>query len=541
MRNVLAAALAVPVIALVVARSVDRRAGGRRLLAVVALLAVGAITALAGTRPDPATGVPPTRSEPLEAAALSTQIRTSESPSAPVTITFSAPMDTASVELMLRVVPSRAVDIAWDATGTRLTVAPRTAWKPSTYYTVTVLEGALDATGRPLERPVRAAFLTRQAVAATVAATSIAAGEAAIATAFRVAFSGPIDESTLDLVLSPAAAGTLVPAEASTAEAPVYDFRPDEPLAPDTAYTVSLAPGVRDLDGAEIESTGLEIRTAAAPAVVRFRPRHGWTDVAWNQLLSVRFTEPMDHASTEAAWSATQGTTKLAGTFRWAENDTVLVFDPSTNLGYAQKVELLVGAGATSKAGVPIVAAASITFTTAPKPAPRPSTSSGGGSGGGSGGSIGGSTWAAVESYYLGLMNCTRTGGLVTSTGSCSSPGGRNVAALWQDAGITAKVARPYAKKLAINNLCTHFSGGNPGDRLRAAGYTSYIWAENLGCRSGDPYAAVLGSHLYFQSEASYSGGHYVNLMNAKYDRVGLGVWVSGGRVRLVVDFYHPL
>ena len=29
-------------------------------------------------------------------------------------------------------------------------------------------------------------------------------------------------------------------------------------------------------------------------------------------------------------------------------------------------------------------------------------------------------------------------------------------------------------------------------------------------------------------------------MMNAAYDRVGIGVWVSGGRVRLVIDFYHP-
>jgi len=27
--------------------------------------------------------------------------------------------------------------------------------------------------------------------------------------------------------------------------------------------------------------------------------------------------------------------------------------------------------------------------------------------------------------------------------------------------------------------------------------------------------------------------------MNAAYNRVGIGVWVSHGRVRLVVDFYH--
>ena len=73
----------------------------------------------------------------------------------------------------------------------------------------------------------------------------------------------------------------------------------------------------------------------------------------------------------------------------------------------------------------------------------------------------------------------------------------------------------------------------------RRAGYTSYRWAENIGCRSGDPYQAVLGSHLFFQSEKSYNGGHYVNLMNAAYNRVGIGVWVSGGRVRLVIDFYH--
>jgi hypothetical protein len=30
-------------------------------------------------------------------------------------------------------------------------------------------------------------------------------------------------------------------------------------------------------------------------------------------------------------------------------------------------------------------------------------------------------------------------------------------------------------------------------------------------------------------------------MMNSAYDRVGIGVWVYAGRVRLVIDFYHPL
>jgi uncharacterized protein YkwD len=203
---------------------------------------------------------------------------------------------------------------------------------------------------------------------------------------------------------------------------------------------------------------------------------------------------------------------------------------------------MAVAATATSTDGATLSKAAVATFSVEAKPQSRtattvsrpPSSSSSGG------GSVGGGSWGAVEVYYLRLMNCTRTGGWVTSTGSCSSPGGRSVAALKLDSGISTKVTRPYAKLLATTNQCSHFVNGNPGNRLSRAGYTSYIWAENIGCRSGNPYSAVLGSHLFFQSEKSYNGGHYVNLMNAKYDRVGIGVWVSGGRVRLVVDFYHP-
>ena len=118
---------------------------------------------------------------------------------------------------------------------------------------------------------------------------------------------------------------------------------------------------------------------------------------------------------------------------------------------------------------------------------------------------------------------------------------GNAMAAYAASAGITAKVSKPYAILLSSRNICSHFADGNPGNRLRRAGYTSYKWAENLGCRSlSNPYKAVLGSHLYFQSEKSYLGGHYVNLMNATYDRVGLAVVVTRGVLRLVVDFYHP-
>lgn len=152
--------------------------------------------------------------------------------------------------------------------------------------------------------------------------------------------------------------------------------------------------------------------------------------------------------------------------------------------------------------------------------------------------------WGPEELFVLGLVNCTRTGGWVQSDGSCRGYGsGRYsayVAPLRYSAGISNAVSRPYARLLAIRGSCSHFLDGNPGDRLRRAGYTGYTWAENLGCRDGYSYArtAVLQSHLVFQSEKSSNGGHWKNIKNPKYKWIGIGVWKYGTKVRLVTDFY---
>lgn len=152
--------------------------------------------------------------------------------------------------------------------------------------------------------------------------------------------------------------------------------------------------------------------------------------------------------------------------------------------------------------------------------------------------------WSGSELYYLSLVNCTRTGGWVLNDGTCRGYGsGRYsayVAPLRLSAGISDRVARPYAKYLADTNQCSHFLRGNPGDRLRRAGYNGYSWGENIGCRSGYRWVqtAVLASHLAFQAEKSSNGGHWRNIKNYKFKWVGIGIWKTSGRVRLVTDFY---
>ena len=545
MHKAAVALLAVPILVAVYVGALLRRSTLARVglaLGVALVLGVGVIGA---GLPMTTIANPPTAIVPLTSAAFTTTFATDRGVGEPVTIAFSTPMDRVSVAAAVRVEPETPVALAWDATDTVLTISPLEHWPAGTFHTITVEAGALASSGQPLARPARAAFLTRAATTGSAVATRPVGTRVSLGTSFLVTFGRPVDHDTVETAirLDPPTPGVVQ--ASNPADGPIrYTFVPTAPLRPDVEYRLVVS-GVRDLDGIALDTIRLAVRTTSAPAVVRFRPRAETKDVARDAAISVRFTESMERRSTARAFSVTAGGTPVAGKIRWAESDTVLVFTPVAALPYGTTVAMDVTVAARSVAGVPLGAPGHGAFGTVAKPTPAPAakttktakpttTSSGGGT------AVGGGSWASVETYYLGLMNCTRTGGWVTSTGTCSSPGGRAVAPLKLDSGISSKVARPYAKKLAVGNDCSHFIGGNPGDRLRRAGYTSYRWAENLGCRSGAAKAAVLASHLFFQSEKSYSGGHYVNLMNAKYDRVGIGVWVYGGRVRLVVDFYHP-
>jgi uncharacterized protein YkwD len=552
LRKLTTAILAVPILAIVYLPLLRRRGVAARIGVAASVGIVVAAAAIGLSRPVPATATAPAPPITALADGAFREIGAVTDLRAGVPIRFSEPMDPASVAASLDLVPANTVQLEWDTDHRVLTVHPSSHWAAGTYQTISVRPGALAATGRPMSGSARAAFLTRPATTGRIAATSLVGDRASLATAFRITFDRPVSSAVLrgTLRTTPAAAGTLT-ADGDAAIASSFTFRPAALLTAGAQYRVLVA-GMTDLDGSAVSVEPLAVTTTDAPRVIRFRPVDGTRTIDRTAVLSVRFSESMQHATTSAAFRVTAGGKPVAGAISFAESSRVLVFRPLKAMPAAATIVVRIGDTATSTHGVPLVGPATATLTTAPAPVPpRPAartTSSGGStpkptpkpkppSGGGA---VGGGSWGAVETYYLRLMNCTRTGGWVTSTGSCSSPGGRSVAPLRLDSGISSKVSRPYAKKLAVNNLCTHFSGGNPGDRLRAAGYSSYIWAENIGCRSGNPFSAVLGSHLFFQDEKPTNGGHYVNLMNAKYDRAGIGVWVSGGRVRLVVDFYHP-
>jgi uncharacterized protein YkwD len=538
------ALLAVPIVSAVylgalVRRSVVPRIGLALLIGI--LLGVGVIGA---GLPATTTARPPTPIVPLTQAAFQTTVVTGHDLTAPVAISFSTPMDPGSVASAVTVDPPTPVELSWDPSARLLTISPESHWSPGAFYTVSVQAGALAGTGQPLAQPARAAFLTREATTSSVAPTDPIGTRVSVDSGFSVTFARAVDPETVAsaIKIDPPVAGSLTVAGAP--RGPVqYTFQPSKALGAGKTYRLTVA-GVIDADGVALAPVSMAVKTTNPPGVVRFRPQESATNTPRDAAISVRFTEAMDRSSTARAFSVRIGGKAIKGSISWAEAGKVLVFKPAAALPYDAAVVAKVDITAKSATGALMVRSTRAIFRTAPKPAApartpitKPKTTS---VGAGGGGAVGGGSWGAVESYYLRLMNCTRTGGWVTSSGACSSPGGRGVAALVIDSRISSRVTRPYAKLLATQGACSHFIGGNPGNRLARAGFSSYRWAENIGCRSGSPSSAVLGSHLFFQSERPYSGGHYVNLMNAAYDRVGIGVWVSGGQVRLVVDFYHP-
>ena len=519
-------------------RSTRARVGialGTAVMLGSSVLAVGQPATTVATAPHPIL--------PLTQAEFDAAVATNQGVTEPVTIRFSTAMDRTSVAASLHVEPATAIKLAWSAGDTVLTVSPVTHWAAGVFHTITVEAGALAASGQPLTRPGRAIFLTRAATTVSIAATDVVKGLVLQDTSFVVSFARPVDASTVaDAIrLDPPTGGSLQPIglPGDNAVGPMrYRFVPATQLQPGVAYRL-LVEGATDTDGLVLPTAELDVRAVVEPSVAQIRPADRASGISRDATISARFTAKMDRATTARALNVTVAGKTISGTVGWTANDTVAVFTPKAPLPSNATVTVDVASTATDAAGIPLAAGVQAAFKTTGAAGPKTATKrtvsvpiTGGGAGGGG-------SWAKVETYYLGLMNCTRTGGWVTSTGRCSSPGGRNVAPLKLDAGISSKVTRPYARLLAVNGDCSHFIGGNPGDRLRRAGYTSYRWAENIGCRSGDPYQAVLASHLFFQSEKPYNGGHYVNLMNAAYNRVGIGVWVAGGRVRLVIDFYH--
>ena len=455
----------------------------------------------------------------------------------PFQVQFTKPMNEASVEAALTISPSTEHKLLWDATSQVLSIAPISHWVPFTNYTIDITNMATDQEGLSLATEIHTSFASGSPTAGTLSATLVLDDLVAPNTAFALTFTRPVKLSTVvtRLAISPAVDVTIVGDDPTDAASATFTMTPKAPLASDQNYVVSFADGGTDSAGAALQPVApASVKTMKAPAVLSFRPQDGTVTLDTGQLVSVRFSAQMDTKATAAAFSVTVNGRAVAGNLYWSEGDTVLALAPRYAFAVGSKVVAKVSTAARSVTGMRIDKAAGATFSVSK---PRATSIAFGG-----GIASASAPYHASEVYYMNLMNCTRTGGWVTSSGACSTSGHHTMPAqgrLSLDSGISNKVSRPYAKYMADNRIFIHEGYHDPPWRLcHWGGYCGPSWGENIAWPSSAGQAGMIAVELFYQSESPCQCEHYMNIMLPYFHRAGVGVWVSGGSVRVSIDFF---
>lgn len=280
---------------------------------------------------------------------------------------FSLPVAQASLSVQL----SPAVTLGnptWAADGTEVSYAPL-ALTGATSYTVTISATGLDGAALAGERSFT---FTTATLADTTAPSLMTSNPAQGATnvvpgqAITLTFSEAMSVDSLTLTLDPAQD---LSAAVWNVDRTVATISAAAPLASKTVYTLSLSGS--DLAGNPLAAqTQVSFTTAApadveAPTVLSSAPSPAATAVPTNAVLSLSFSEPMNKAAVDGAFSIVPA---VAGTVLWDGSSTLRSFQPSAPLASSTQYTVTLGIGATDPAGNALAAPHTLTFTTAAAP-----------------------------------------------------------------------------------------------------------------------------------------------------------------------------
>lgn len=232
-----------------------------------------------------------------------------------------------------------------------------------TQYSFTIV--AADAEGRPVTGDLMSTF-TAVAQVDTMAPTLVSSTPAAAAmnvpmsSTVSLTFSEAMDPSSLVVTLQPTKTmGEATWSAGNTAAsfaAPMFDGKTDYTLQ----YSGTDKAG-NPVAGSVTFSTATP-PDADAPTVLSNAPAANAMAVPTNAVLSVSFSEAMNKATVDAAFSISPA---VAGTALWDGTDTLRTFQPSAPLAPSTQYTVTVGVGARDRAGNALAAPFTFTFTTA--------------------------------------------------------------------------------------------------------------------------------------------------------------------------------
>jgi hypothetical protein len=260
--------------------------------------------------------------------------------------------------------------------GTTATFRPSAALAGGVTYTATITTGVQDAAGNALAADHTWSFTTAAAADTTPpAVSSVSPLDGATGVAVNASpaatFNEPVDPLTVTTATFTLRNGTTPVAGTVSASGGVATFRPASPLANSTAYTATLATGIRDLAGNPLAApytwtfnTGAAADTTP-PAVTGTAPGSGTTGVSTSAAVTATFSERLDPATVSTATFILKdgGNAGVAGSVTYV-SDTA-TFAPTAPLAANTTYTAELSTGIRDAAGNPLARPYAWSFTTA--------------------------------------------------------------------------------------------------------------------------------------------------------------------------------
>ncbi len=282
------------------------------------------------------------------------------SPSQPLTLYFNQDMERASVEGALQLNPPVAGRFDWvDDTTVRFT--PDQSLPTGQDVTVSLGTGARAANGLNLRQAVDIPYHTAGGLVAVSFVPVPDAAEVDPTSAVMVAFNRPVVALGADPASLPAAF-TLSPAAPGRGEwlnTSTYIFYPEPALMGGAQYTATLNQNLTTTDGLgwapEFDPSLPWMFQTTTPQVTGFEPVSE-IPLELDAPIIYTFNQPMDAASTQAAFSMAGPDGPVSGEFTWNDDHTEMTFTPAALLKRASEYDILLNESAASAGGSTLAA-----------------------------------------------------------------------------------------------------------------------------------------------------------------------------------------
>jgi len=203
-----------------------------------------------------------------------------------------------------------------------------------------------------------------------------------------------------------------------------------------------------------------------APTVTTTNPADAATDVPVTADVAVTFSQAMNQAATEAAFSSVPAITCA---FSWNPAGTVMNCNPTSDLNESTTYTVTISTGATNSTGAPLAAARTFSFTTADAGAPgAPTVVATTPAGGATGVSLG----APITVSFSTAMNTATAQAAFSSVPAITCGFTWNAAGTTLTCDPTSDLAPSTAYTVTIATTATN-AGGTPLASAFAFGFTT--------------------------------------------------------------------